>query len=152
MTAIFNSGILDCEEISNHMQRAPDFWAEYIAYLTLAHTPRKSQEFKILFRIAQHICRYRYAVEGICFQTETVADNQLRECVVELCRMVTMPYCCRGLIVNWPAAASADEAEVEVDESALDFRRQLCSAAAWLGEERLVAKLLGEGCNWFDGP
>lgn len=134
------------------MHRAPDFWAEYFAYLTLAHASRKSQELKTLFRIAQHICRCRYAVEGICFQTGTIADNELRECVVELCRMVTVPCGGRGLIVNWPAAASADEAEVEMDESALDFRRHLFSAAAWLGEERLVAKLLREGCNWFDGP
>jgi hypothetical protein len=54
--------------------------------------------------------------------------------------------------VNWPAAVSADATETEVDELALDFRRHLLSAAAWMGEKSLVVKLIGEGCNWFDGP
>lgn len=53
------------------------------------------------------------------------------------------------MIANWPTAASADVTEGPLQESALDFRRDLLSAAAWLGEENLVAKLLGEGCNWF---
>jgi hypothetical protein len=56
------------------------------------------------------------------------------------------------MITHWPTAASADVTEVEVDESALDFKRHLLSAAAWTGEESLVAKLLGEGCNWFSVP
>jgi hypothetical protein len=66
--------------------------------------------------------------------------------------MVTVPASGRAMITHWPTAASADVTEVEVDESALDFKRHLLSAAAWTGEESLVAKLLGEGCNWFDGP
>ncbi|KAL6711130.1 hypothetical protein ACN47E_005661 [Coniothyrium glycines] len=150
-TAIFDSKILNCREMYPHMYRTPDFWAEYFAYLVLAPAHRKSQEWKILFRIAQHICHYRCAVEGICLETVTIADNELRECVVELCRLVHVPSCDKPVLTRWPAAACADEAEVEVDESTLDFRRHLISAAAWLGEKRLVIKLLGEGCNWFGG-
>lgn len=63
--------------------------------------------------------------------------------------MVTVPRCPGYMIANWPTAASADVTEGPLQESALDFRRDLLSAAAWLGEENLVAKLLGEGCNWF---
>jgi hypothetical protein len=53
--------------------------------------------------------------------------------------------------MDWPAAVSADVTESEVDESALEFKRHLLSAAAWMGEKSLVGKLIGEGCNWFDG-
>jgi hypothetical protein len=55
------------------------------------------------------------------------------------------------MVGNWPTAASADVTEEPLDESALDFRRDLLSAAVWLGEEDLVVKLLGEGCNWRYG-
>jgi hypothetical protein len=74
------------------------------------------------------------------------------ECVLELCRMVTLKNNCAFTIVQWPAAASADATKGDVDELALDFKRHLLSAAAWIGEESLVAKLLREGCNYFDGP
>jgi hypothetical protein len=54
------------------------------------------------------------------------------------------------MILHWPEAVSADMTQVEVDASALDFRHHLLSAAAWMGKESLVIKLLGEGCNWFN--
>jgi hypothetical protein len=47
--------------------------------------------------------------------------------------------------MDWPAAVSADVTESEMDESALEFKRHLLSAAAWMGEKSLVGKLIGEG-------
>ena len=63
--------------------------------------------------------------------------------------MVTVPRCPGYMVGNWP---TADVTEEPLDESALDFRRDLLSAAAWLGEENLVIKLLGEGYNWRCRP
>ncbi|KAH4000900.1 hypothetical protein HBI56_012500 [Parastagonospora nodorum] len=152
-TAIFSSGILNCQEISDYIYRAPEFWAEYFAYLTLTYSSRKSREFRKLLLIAQKICRYRHAkADGPHLDAGAIIDEELRECVLELCRMVTFPTSGGYMTVNWPTAASADVTEGALDESALDFRRHLLSAAAWLGEESLVIKLLKEGCNWFDGP
>lgn len=39
--------------------------------------------------------------------------------------------------------------EEKTDRDALKFNRNLLSAAAWMGNERLVARLLGDGFNWF---
>ncbi|KAH4055169.1 hypothetical protein HBI56_024910 [Parastagonospora nodorum] len=147
-TAIFNSGILNCKEISDHIDRAPEFWAEYFAYLTMKYATRKSWGFKMVFLVAQHICHHRYAsTDGTCVMTGAVMDHELKECVFEVYKMVIERRL--GMIIHWPAAASLDVNETEVDESAIDFRRHLLSAAAWLGEESLVIKLLAEGCNWF---
>jgi hypothetical protein len=65
--------------------------------------------------------------------------------------MVTLKNNNAFTIAQWPAAASADATKGDIDELALEFKRHLLSAAAWIGEESLVAKLLGEDCNWFDG-
>ncbi|KAH5764229.1 hypothetical protein HBI17_038830 [Parastagonospora nodorum] len=79
--------------------------------------------------------------------TGAVMDHELKECVFEVYKMVIERR--PAMTIYWPAVASLDVNEAEVDELAIDFRRYLLSAAAWLGEESLVIKLLAEGCNWF---
>ena len=102
----------------------------------------------MVFLVAQHICRHRYAyTDGTCVMTGAVMDHELKECVFEVYKMVIERR--PAMTIYWPAVASLDVNEAEVDELAIDFRRYLLSAAAWLGEESLVIKLLAEGCNWF---
>lgn len=160
-TTIFQSGILRCEEISSHVDRGPGFWAEYLAYLTFAKAPAKSRGLESLLLIAQQLCRYRYtAANGTSGATTSVVEEELRECVLELCRMVTVPInrasniCsmilpCESLDGDRTSAVSAMPGTDSVDKDALQFKRNLLSAAAWMGEEGLVAKLLREGYNWF---
>ncbi|KAF2873065.1 hypothetical protein BDV95DRAFT_490003 [Massariosphaeria phaeospora] len=152
-TAIFNSGILDCEEIFSYIYRGPIFWAEYLAYRTLMHTRQKSPYMKITLLVAQHICRYRNAsADETCVATGAATDGQLRECVLGLCIMFTLRLEMASSRLSWMLVASTDAPEEEVDEASLEFKRYLLSAAAWIGEKSLVVKLVGEGCNYADEP
>ncbi len=149
MIAIFDSGILDCEEICNRASRVPGLWADYIAYKALGCAYRKSEELKLVLLIAQHIYRSRYAVtdETRVF-TGAVTNDQLTQCVLEVCKMATHPYPSGAFESGkWLVSAAADETEHEVDKSSLCFRRHLLSAAAGVGDKRLVLKLVREGCN-----
>jgi hypothetical protein len=149
-TAIFDSGILDCEGISAFTHKASDYWAEYLAYRTLTPAPRKSQRMRTMLLVAQHICLYRYAsADGPLDTAGVVTDDEIGECVLELCNMMTLSHNNKK---TYLAAASVDVTEEQVDQSSLDFRRHLLSAAAWMGEKSLVVKLVGEGCNWLGGP
>ncbi|KAF2132767.1 hypothetical protein P153DRAFT_428812 [Dothidotthia symphoricarpi CBS 119687] len=150
-TAIFNSGILDREEMSDRICRAPNFWAEYLAYQTLKHVGQKSRDMKKVILVAQHICRHRLSsADRTCVTAGAVTDDELRECVLDLCKMLTILYNVTFSYESWLAAESADAVEGEEDVSSLEFGRHLLSAAAWMGEESLVVKLVGEGCNYWD--
>ncbi len=147
--AIFDSGILDREEICNRASRVPGLWADYIAYKALGCACRKSHELKMVLLIAQHIYRSHYEVtyETGVF-TGAVTNDQLTECVLEVCKMATHPYPSGAFESGkWLVSAAAAETEHEVDESSLCFRRHLLSAAVGVGDKRLVLKLVGEGCN-----
>jgi hypothetical protein len=160
-TAIFQSGILRCEQISSHIDRAPGFWANYLAYLTFAKVPSKSRGLENLLLIAQHLCHYHNTEANDTYGTTTsVTEEELRDCVLELCRMVTVPlnsasHICRLILPcdslddDRTTAVWAMPGSENIDKDALQFKRNLLSAAAWMGEKRLVAKLLGDGYNWF---
>ncbi|KAH7355562.1 hypothetical protein BKA66DRAFT_597793, partial [Pyrenochaeta sp. MPI-SDFR-AT-0127] len=144
-TAIFNSSILDCEDLYSRIIDALDFWAEYLAYQALLHAHRKSQDMITLLLITQHICRYRNAsADETSVTIGARTDDNVRECVLELCIMLTLPHNSLPLPT---LRTRLHVTEGEADESSLNFRRHLCSAAAWIGEKGLVVELVLERCN-----
>jgi hypothetical protein len=100
---------------------------------------------KKLLLVAQYICRSRHATANDPCATTAAAipDDELRACVLELCKMLTGQYS-RFNYGHWRVT------EGEVDESSLDFRRHLASAAAWMGDKSLVVKMVGAGCEWYN--
>jgi hypothetical protein len=108
---------------------------------------------KTLLLIAQHVCRYRYASAlDTSAITGLFTDDAFRRCVLDLCRMVTLPQNTAFSSGKWFDTVSANVTEREMDESSLDFRRHLLSAAAWIGEKSLVVDLVGDGCNYIEYP
>jgi hypothetical protein len=151
-SAIYDSCILDCEEISLHTYRAPDFWAEYVAYRTLKHGAKKSRELRKLFLVAQYMCRYRHACANApSGTTGAIDEDKLKDCVLELATVATDSHMSAYFRPEvWFSAALTDVIGDDVDESSPDFKRHLLSAAAWLGEMSLVIQLVSEGYNYYD--
>lgn len=129
------------------MQKAPSFWGEYLAYRTLHTTRPKTVHTRTLLRLAQRICRHRHAVTNADY-----TDDELKECLVEICKLPPLSLSFEQGIEEWLVPSSKNDAEIDVEESEADlpFEGQLLSAAAWLGERSLVEKLLQKGCNHHD--
>ncbi|KAH7408479.1 hypothetical protein DE146DRAFT_375768 [Phaeosphaeria sp. MPI-PUGE-AT-0046c] len=162
-SAIYHSRILDTA-VTDHTERAPEFWKDYLVYLALARNTQKNPRLRTLLRVAQYICRYRKAdADGT--ETKSITDDELKECVSELCEMMVDPTGGADIIRNMVslpqnnstaenvlATATTDNSEENVEETALQFNRDLLSAAAWFGELSLAARLLKEGYNSCSGP
>lgn len=119
---------------------------------------------KSLLLIAQHLCHYHGAVAIEKDDAASSATEEgLSECVLELCKMITLPLnvssnICSIILPHLPLdhartmAVLAVPGEDILAKDALKFNRDLLSAAAWMGDEMLVAKLLADGYNWFSAP
>lgn len=136
--------------MERRIYRAPDFWAGYLAYRTLVPTDRKSQYMRTLILCAQRICSHRRVSLGdTCSTMPICTDNEYRDCVHELCRMVILHTPEGPTIHRWFLGSTLEVTNGNVDESSLGYKRDLLSAAAWMGERSLVTKLVEDGCNVF---
>lgn len=162
-TAIYQSRILDGAIGRNtRPSRAPEFWAQYLAYLALAHSGRISLNLLKLLHIAQCICRYRKVdADDTNVAKIPIAEDELKECLVELCKMAFRPNGygseLRTLLElpqnnatsgNNITTAATDSCGEVPDWRGLEFNHYVLSAAAWLGEVRLASKLIEEGYDW----
>lgn len=128
----------------NHVQKAPCFWGDYLAYCTLHTTRPKTVYTQTLLHLSQQICRHRHA------STDTdYTHDELKECLIKICKLPPRSWIFEHAIEKWLVSFSEDDVKIDLeeDEAGLQFKRQLLCAAAWLGERGLVEKLLQEGCN-----
>jgi hypothetical protein len=161
-TAIYHSRILD-SAVTIHTDRAPEFWIEYLVYLAVARNTQKNPRLGTLIHIAQYICRYRKADASRTVIADTpIAEDELKECITELCKMMVPPIGGAYKIRNMVAISESDDRtkngittattvpnKADVNDTALQYNRDLLCAAAWLGETSLAAKLLEGGYNWY---
>lgn len=132
-------------------------------YLAVARNTQKNQRLRTLIHIAQYICRYRkaYAIR-IDIADTPITEDELKERIIELCKMMLPPtgsaYEIRNMVAisessdrtgNGLTTATTITNTADVDDTALEYNRDLLCAAAWLGETSLAAKLLEEGYNWY---
>lgn len=132
-------------------------------YLAVARNTQKNPKLRNLIHTAQYICRYRKTYASRTDIEDTpVAEDELKDCINELCKMMVHPiggvYEIRNMVAisesndkteNGITTAATSTIKVDVNDTTLQYKRDLLCAAAWLGETSLAAKLLEEGYNWY---
>ncbi|XXH05169.1 hypothetical protein Hte_011594 [Hypoxylon texense] len=133
--AIFDSGILDEDQLINRAARDVDFsfWQRYLVYRTLHNRKPPSTRLAVIRQLAERIVELR----GLDLED---SQGVLRECVGELCHAALV----FRMVYDHLHTYVAPEAEpiIRLDERSSEYQRALLSAAAYMNDLDVGRKVL----------
>lgn len=128
--AIFQSGILDCEE----RLFISAFWPNYLTFTILRRRRPLSRALRIIRQVAEHV---------LAFRGESNSIDALGQCISQLCRLAS--ECNRGGTNYAMCVKVPEQTEASIDpieDSDDDFLEALLAAAAGTNENALAKQLL----------